>query len=268
MRALISELRWNKEDWPWLVKLVEHTLNHRPQARLGGLAPYTVWTGKTPDNPLDLVFYDPSNVLVDCQRIPEVKIRKYVESLQKNMDQMHKVINEATERERQSHRMHANIRQKPNFGLGDYVLVGIPEKRSGQKLSLNWRGPYHLNGYVFDVQNIITKATQQVHGDRIQFYADNKLNVTEEIKMQFAFDNATFEIEKVIDMRMHDETGELQLLIQWKGFSEAENSWEPATSIFADAPAIVKLFNARNRSHPCAKDLSKIVSRTKANMRK
>ena len=34
MRALVSELRWKKEDWPWLIKLIEHTINHRPQRRL------------------------------------------------------------------------------------------------------------------------------------------------------------------------------------------------------------------------------------------
>jgi hypothetical protein len=120
----------------------------------------------------------------------------------------------------------------------------------------------------FDVENIITNEKRQVHGDRLQFYADNKLNITEDIKTQFAFDNETFEIEKVIDMRMHNESGELQLLIQWKGFTEDENSWEPATSIYADAPALVKLFHARNRTHIHAKALSDIISRTKASTRK
>ena len=265
LRALISELRWNKEDWPWLVKLVEHTLNHRPQARLGGLAPYTVWTGKKPDNPLDIVLHDTANVLVEGKRIPEQKIRKYVDDLQHSMAQMHKVIDEATESERQSHRKHSIKRQKPNFGLEDYVLVGVPEKKHGQKLSLNWRGPYRvvdlLNGYIFEVENIITNNRQQVHGDRLQFYADNRLNITEDIKTQFAFDNASFEIETVIDMRMHEETGELQLLIKWKGFTDEENSWEPATSINADAPALTKLFYSRNKSHQYANELAKIASR-------
>ena len=238
-----------------------------------------MWTGKKPDNPLDIVFYDPSNVIMDGKHISERSILKYVEELQKSMDHMHKVIDEATERERVAHRRHSMKRQRPNFGLGDYVLVGVPEKKHGQKLSLNWRGPYQvmelLSGYVFNVENIITKARQQVHGDRLQFYADSKLNITEEIKTQFGFDNATFEIEKVIDVRLHEEIGELQLLIKWKGFTEAENSWEPATSMLADAPALVKLFHARNKDHRHAADLGKLadeyqrsISGAKANMRK
>ena len=62
-------------------------------------------------------------------------------------------------------------------------------------------------------------------------------------------------------MRMHEETGELQLLIKWKGFTDEENSWKPATSINADAPALTKLFYSRNKSHQYANELANIVSR-------
>jgi len=31
LRCMISELRSDKSDWPWFVKLVEHAINHRPQ---------------------------------------------------------------------------------------------------------------------------------------------------------------------------------------------------------------------------------------------
>jgi len=42
---MISELRSDKSDWPWFVKLVEHAINHRPQLRLVGHAPVTAMTG-------------------------------------------------------------------------------------------------------------------------------------------------------------------------------------------------------------------------------
>ena len=57
IRALLSELRWNKEHWPWLNRNVEHTINHRGQTRLNGSAPITVMTGRQPDIPLDEIFY-------------------------------------------------------------------------------------------------------------------------------------------------------------------------------------------------------------------
>jgi hypothetical protein len=51
-------------------------------------------------------------------------------------------------------------RQKPNFGLGDYVIVAVAQKKRNQKLFAIWRGPFKItdpsNGYVFRVENIIT----------------------------------------------------------------------------------------------------------------
>jgi len=52
IRALISELHWNKSDWPWLNKNIEHTINHRPQARLGGRA-----HGTTPRKPFGPIIW-------------------------------------------------------------------------------------------------------------------------------------------------------------------------------------------------------------------
>ena len=62
LKCLISELRFNKASWPSLIKLVEHTLNHRPQRRLGGHAPVTIMTGLPADNPLDTNFYNPQTL--------------------------------------------------------------------------------------------------------------------------------------------------------------------------------------------------------------
>ena len=45
IRALLSELRWDKHDWPYLNHKIEHTIDHREQTRLNGYAPITVMTG-------------------------------------------------------------------------------------------------------------------------------------------------------------------------------------------------------------------------------
>jgi hypothetical protein len=58
IRALLSELRWEKEFWPWLNRNVEHTINHRGQSRLNGHSPITVMTGLPPDNPLEEILED------------------------------------------------------------------------------------------------------------------------------------------------------------------------------------------------------------------
>ena len=158
------------------------------------------------------------------------EIENHIAKLQESLALMHKSIVQTSSNERQAHRnSDKKFRQKPNFTVGDYVLIGIAEQHSNRKLYLKWRGPYRvidtLNNYVFQVENLITKEQKQIHGDRMLFYCDSRLNVTEELKTQFAFDNERFEVENVCDARKNPQTGDIELLIRWKGFSEAENSW-------------------------------------------
>src|SRR6185312_14187528 len=61
IRALLSELRWDKEYWPWLNSNVELTLNHRGQSLLNGYAPITVMTGLLSDNPSEEIFRRPGS---------------------------------------------------------------------------------------------------------------------------------------------------------------------------------------------------------------
>jgi hypothetical protein len=265
LRALISELRWKKDDWPWLIKLVEHTLNHRPQSRLNGLAPITVMSGLEPDNPLDVVFYNPKTIVIDSTEMLTQEVDKSVNDLQNSLTAMHKAVQQTSNLQRLRHRKKASEnRRKPNFGLGDYVLVAVAQKKSSQKLFATWRGPFRvidlMNGYVFQVENIITGKVLEIHGDRIQFYSDNKLNLTEEIKTQFAFDNATFEIERLCDVSINEYTAELQFFVKWKGFSHLENSWEPVSVIAQDAPAAIRNFLQRFPDHRLAASIRAYIS--------
>jgi hypothetical protein len=88
MRALLSELRWDKQFWPWLNANVEHTMNHRPQDRLNGLAPITVMTGLPAGNPLEEIFRCPyqefgtvkmdKSLLRKTQRTYNTHFRKFI----------------------------------------------------------------------------------------------------------------------------------------------------------------------------------------------
>jgi len=56
-----------------------------------------------------------------------------------------------------------------------------------------------------------------------------------------------FEIEEILDSRKY--RGKLQYLVHWKGYPSEDNSWEPASVIFEDAPEIVQEFHDK---HPAA----------------
>ena len=236
LKCLISELRFNKATWPSLITLVEHTLNHRTQRRLGGHAPVTVMTGLPADNPLDTIFYNPQNLTISFVEINTDEILKAVEEIQSSLALMHKNVLEVTTQERESQRVSlSRNRNFPNFRLGDYVLVAIPEKKSVSKLYFVWHGPYKIvdlhDNYTFSVENLLTHEIHKVHGNRIQFYSDDRLNITEEILNQFAYDTSSRHIDKIIDARMNSTNDDIEFLVKWKGFTDFENSWCPGFSV-------------------------------------
>src|ERR1700747_1348934 len=53
-----------------------------------------------------------------------------------------------------------------------------------------------------------------------------------------------YEVERVLASRRQGRTKQLQLLIKWKGYPEADNTWEPVEGVFA--PQLVKEFYENN----------------------
>jgi len=258
IRALLSELRWDKEYWPWLNRNVEHTINHRGQSRLNGYAPITVMTGLLPDNPLEEIFRRPGSAEFFRNCATHAQIQKHVQELRTALDNMHKAVSATSAKQRTLKKQHKQYRRVPNFGTGDYVLVGVPEpaKMTGRKLFLKWHGPYQITdtkeNYVFEVENIIDHKRRWVHGDRIRLYSDDKLDITEEIKRQFAHDNESYQVEKFHACRLNPENHQLELLVEWKGFTEDDNSWEPLKNLYEDVPELVKNFQKKMREEKTA----------------
>jgi len=211
-------------------------------------------TGLKEDNPLDAVFRKPGMNGVRKHELNRDEIKTLIDDMQQKLFDMHKAVIQTTENERKRKREKSSTKhQRLNCGVGDYVLIGLNVFHAGQKLFLKWRGPYQVvkaeKGFVFEVKNLIDGSLKVVHGDRIRLYADNKLNVTEELKTQFAFDNATFEVENVLDVRDNKETENLEAHVKWLGFSELENTWEPLAQLIEDAPTVIQNFVENNPEH-------------------
>src|SRR5580692_3801331 len=65
-------------------------------------------------------------------------------------------------------------------------------------------------------------------------------------------DNAEeYEVELIINHRYHGKKRQLQYLIRWKGYSAADNTWEPADQVHA--PDLVRKYHQR---HPLGDDKS------------
>jgi hypothetical protein len=76
----------------------------------------------------------------------------------------------------------------------------------------------------------------------MKLYADSSLELTEAIKLQKSFDDESFIIEKIIDIKAD------HCLIKWLGFTDAENSWEPIQVIQEDAPKLLEAFQLEQKT--------------------
>jgi hypothetical protein len=114
------------------------------------------------------------------------------------------------------------------------------------------------------VENIIDRSRKWVHGDRIRFYSDDKLDVTEEIKRQFAHDNESYHIKQFHGCRLNSETHQLELLVEWLGFTDEENSWEPLKTLFEDCPELVKsyLMKMKKKENAYANDVEEFIKQS------
>jgi hypothetical protein len=168
---------------------------------------------------------------------------------------LHRDVSQMTNTQRALHCKYANARAKLiDFKVGDYVLVSLLHRRTS-KLFCTWQGSYQVIAavlpLVYQVRSTVDDSIMEAHASKIKLYADDALNVTEEMRVQRSYDDAKFFIEEVVDERFHQ--GVHQAFIKWRGFSDLDNTWEPVTLVQEDAPALWQAWlhkkSARSHSH-------------------
>jgi hypothetical protein len=247
-------------------------MNHRPQDRLNGLTPITVMTGLPAGNPLEEIFRCPYQEF-GTVKMDKSLIKKNTEDLQYALSEIHKCVTLSSEKLRRLKSGLRNMKRKaPNFIIGDFVLVGHPEptRAAGQKLFLKWTGPYRITNtedhYIFEVENILDSSKKWIHGDRIRYYSDRSLNLTEEIRQQFAHDAERYQISELKNCRKNPVTSELEILVSWKGFSETDDSWEPVKNLFEDIRTQIEAYATRLRKqrHELAFEVTRFIEENSA----
>ncbi|OWZ04566.1 hypothetical protein PHMEG_00023512, partial [Phytophthora megakarya] len=211
LRVMLLESRLDTRNWTHLLPIIQANLNHTPVLSLGNCAPVELFTDDYPS-----------------------KLESY-----------------AAQDRREQQRLAAMARYKGavcNFSEGDYVLWSRVDKRmQGNKLLVRWVGPFQVVkalAHSFLIRHILTGAEYDVHGSRLKFYHDADLEVTAEIREHVSLQGIILEVREVVDHRINGDTGELELLVAWRGLQDIENSWEPAHSIQRDVPTLVAKYAA------------------------
>ena len=244
LRVLLAESLTPAAEWRPLLPLVQSLINQQISAQtLAGLTPSKVFLNRELPRPLDTVT-GAFMTAAGWDKVPQgPEIRRATEAAAKEMHSNWLLVNAAQEKRAEQNRAQRAHTAKPvDYQVGDYVLVRAMLPRN--KLRFKWLGPWRVvgtvNPRVWVVEDIVTLKRDSVHGQRMKYYADKTLNVTEDLKNQISYDDRHY-VEKVVNWRV-DDADALQLRVRWVGFTAAEDSWEEANRLHDDVPVVVERY--------------------------
>jgi hypothetical protein len=146
LKSMSSEKKLKPSQWTLLVKQVQAALNLQPSSRLKNLAPVTAFLALPAATPLKMFYAEKISGDLPVITVAEwsAEVQGKINDLQVSLENMHKRIVEAAAsknmRERERRSKHIPRSARPNFEVGDFVLVGRTLARAN-KLALKWKGP-------------------------------------------------------------------------------------------------------------------------------
>ncbi|ETK88369.1 hypothetical protein L915_07367 [Phytophthora nicotianae] len=154
----------------------------------------------------------------------------YLSELRGSIQSMHC----AADNQRQKQRLLNKKRERGdtlvNFAVGDYVLRSRVDEKHGNKLQVMWIGPYWViraDTHSFRVGHLVTGEEQAVHALKLTFYADDSLNVTDELLEHVSSQGIVSAVEQLKGHRWNKDINDSEILISWKGLQPIEESFEP-----------------------------------------
>jgi len=177
-RVMLSELRWIDSDWPLLIGPTKYFLNHKPQARLRGGSPLFVMTGRLEDNPVSLIWRNPS--ITNTVPISPARLDEIVSDFADMLAVVHKDVSSLSAKLRDIHNASKSQNLKSvTFEIGSFVLLAKDVTQLKSKLHFVWRGPYRvvkaISPYVYQVQDLIQPDLFFTsHVERMLLYDDRK----------------------------------------------------------------------------------------------
>ncbi|KAE8981370.1 hypothetical protein PR001_g24019 [Phytophthora rubi] len=201
LKALILEFKVSAADWPYLLPLVQSSLNHSPVQSLANKAPIELFTGLPCPNTLDTVVLPGKKARVVSLPKERPDLDSKLRQLRASLKVMHKAVKEVRERQALRYRSRRHYEQPVNVSIGDYVLRShVDEKLHANKLSVTWVGPYRVT----------------------------------------ASQGTLLAVEALVDHRYHTSMKMFEIKVKWQGLEEVEDSWEPLKSIVEDVPKLMK----------------------------
>ncbi|GMF56027.1 unnamed protein product [Phytophthora fragariaefolia] len=128
------------------------------------------------------------------------------------------------------------------YDIGDYVLYADVWQHTRSMLTVKWCGPAQVTATVsnriFEIENLITGQRREAHASRLKFYVDASMDVSEDLLRHVAHNSEGHVVEELLNVRYNPTLKQHDIEVRWRGLSEAEGSWEPATTLLQDVPTV------------------------------
>ena len=98
-----------------------------------------------------------------------------------------------------------------------------------------------MNGSNYDVQELVAPFSIITrHVSRLRFFRENDLGVSQDLTDYVAYANGGHLVSRFLDCRINPDNHQLEVLVQWIGLDDTENSWEPASVLMEDVPTLLR----------------------------
>jgi transposase InsO family protein len=249
LRKALQELNCPFDQWVYLLPGLNKAINETPSRTLklhDGtlLSPRKVFLNLDSLSPVAAAMYRPAHHMRDQLTALDFSSRSWqvqLQELQKSISEMHEHIALTTSqiaslRKNRRTRQHSVI--IANFTPGQFVLrANVRTAAPGNKLSARWEGPYRvlraINSSVYVIQDLLDDSLHEVHTCRLKPYWEADLRVTVELLDQVSTSRGNISYDSISSYRFNRELSSWEFHIKWLGFSDAENTWESAATVFA-----------------------------------
>ncbi|KAG2870789.1 hypothetical protein PC116_g7687 [Phytophthora cactorum] len=172
-----------------------------------------------------------------------------VKRVQQALVGMHRRISQVNNAVRATGRQ-THIKKKgttmAQFDIGDFVLYADVWQHTRGKLRVKWCGPAQVvstvSNWIFEIQNMVTGHRKEAHSSRLKFYADNSLDVNEDLLQHIAQNSEGHVVDFLLKARYNKTAKRHEIKVHWRGLDQLEDSWEPAEVLLEDVPNAVKAF--------------------------
>eukprot|EP00924_Labyrinthula_sp_SR-Ha-C_P003577 maker-scaffold_53-augustus-gene-1.22-mRNA-1 protein AED:0.44 eAED:0.44 QI:0/0/0/0.5/0/0/2/0/1183 len=254
LRSLVSEYRLEEGQWPDLIEQIAYYMNKAPSSSNDGLSPNEVimlhkdegTLLSKEDWALPLRYVETGRVNWRTPR-DAGKVEGLIREMQSRLEEIWQRTYQYTSLLRAKRNVSWNSKKAVKvvqFGEGDWVMLSRAGTHTDRfKTKLKWTGPYKimrtLSGNVYEIELLQGKKTT-AHSTRLLWYKPEGYIPSAEVVKQFASDAGQLEVQQFTGLR--HENGRYELCTRWKGFTEADDTWEPLDVIWEDVKHVVEAF--------------------------